>query len=146
QIPRFAMSPDLRNVSPHRLPTRDLTPILMQHAAAHGVAAIPLKPPARVIGMYPSLGLPDRQRLAGVDAEIVQRKIAPVMRQPGAGKPAGGKFIAAIGHVLAAEYAEREHLPWRQLRMEFRIKASSGGSRKRVDIAALHPIVYNDGL
>jgi hypothetical protein len=145
QVTRLTMSPDLRDVPPHRLPARDLTPILMRHAAAHGVAAIPLKPPTRVIGMYPSLSLPDRQRLASVDAEIVQRRIAPVRRQPDAGKPTGGKFVAAIGHVLAAEYAEGEHLPWRQLRMEFRIEASSGGSVKRVDIAALHPIVYNDG-
>ena len=50
---------------------------LPRHAAAHVVAAIPLEPAARIVGMQPSLGAPDRERLAGIDAEVIQRTVAP---------------------------------------------------------------------
>ena len=67
----FAMPPNLRNMPPHRLPAGDLPLILRRQAATHIVAAVPLKPTARVVGVNLALAPPDCQWLAGVDAEIV---------------------------------------------------------------------------
>ena len=59
QVARFAMSLNLRNVPPHRLPAGDLPLILLRQAATHIVAAIPLKPTARVVGVNPALATPN---------------------------------------------------------------------------------------
>ena len=59
QVARFAMSLNLRNMPPHRLPAGDLPLILLRQAATHIVAAIPLKPPARVVGVNPARAPPD---------------------------------------------------------------------------------------
>ena len=75
-IARLAMLPDLRYVALHRLPSPELARILLGHAPAHVVTAIPLEPSARIVGMYPALLPPFQQGLAGVHAEIVQGAVA----------------------------------------------------------------------
>src|SRR5271165_719394 len=55
----LAMTFDLRNVASDRFPAFDLPRILFRHSAAHVVAAVPLKPAPRVIGMNPALFAPD---------------------------------------------------------------------------------------
>src|SRR5262249_55225410 len=116
EIARLAMPLDLADVAAHRLPSPDLATILVGQAAAHVIATIPLEPAARIVGMQPSLVAPDRERLAGVDAEVVERAVAAAVGKLGGGKPAARKFALGVGHVLAAEDAEREHLLGRQLR------------------------------
>ena len=56
-----------------------------------------------------------------------------------------GKFAAAVGHVLAAEHAEPEHLRGRELRLELRIEIAAGRRAQRVAIALLHLVVDGDG-
>ena len=56
----------------------------------------------------------------------------------GADKPAGGKLFPCIGHVLAAKYAEPQHLPGRQFRLELRIELAAHGRTQRVAVAFLH--------
>src|SRR5690349_6031878 len=105
QVARLAVPLDLPDMPAYGLPSPDLAPVFGRHAAAHVVAAIPLEPAARIIGVKPSLAAPDRQRLTGVDAEEIERAVAPVGRELRAREPALGKFLAGIRHVLAAEHA-----------------------------------------
>lgn len=71
-VARFAIAPDLRGVPTHGFPAADLALILVRQSATMEIAAIPLEPSARIIGMDPALGPPDTERLTGVDAEAVQ--------------------------------------------------------------------------
>src|SRR5262249_37067962 len=79
-------------------------------------------------------------RLAGVDAEIIERAVPVRGRELGAREPACRKFLATIRHVLAAEYAKREHLLRRELRTKFRVEAASDRRNERITIATLHPV------
>ena len=71
QVAGLAMLLELADVTPDRLPALDLPPVFLRHAPAHVIAAVPLKPAARVVGMDPAFSLPFRQRLAGIDAEEI---------------------------------------------------------------------------
>ena len=53
-------------------PALNLPMVFFGQAAAEIVSAIPLEPPARIVGINPAFSLPDRQRLAGVDPEVIQ--------------------------------------------------------------------------
>src|SRR5579862_5998306 len=98
QIAGFAVFLDLPNVAADRLPTLDLPGIFVRHAATHVVAAVPLEPAARIVGVDPAFAFPFRQRLTGIDAKEIEFAIARTARKLGALEPARGKFTAAIGH------------------------------------------------
>ena len=68
----LAVKFDLPNVSSHCLPAPDLSKVFLRRTAAHIISAIPLKPAARIVGVYPSVLAPNVQWLAGIDAEIVE--------------------------------------------------------------------------
>src|SRR4051812_37090619 len=136
---------DLPDMPAYGFPSLDLAPVFGRHAAAHIVTAVPLEPAARIVGMKPSLAAPDRQRLAGVDAEEIERAVAPARREPGAGEPAVGKLLAGIRHVLAAEHAEAQHLLRRELRLELGIEIATDRRRSLVAVALLHLVVHDDG-
>src|SRR5262245_34182820 len=119
RVAGLAMPSNLRDVPSNRLPALDLARIFGRHAAAQVVATIPLEPAARIVGMNPAFVPPDRQGLARVDAEIIERSVVPGRRELRARKPARGKFVAAISHVLSAEDAEGKHLFWSQLGPKF---------------------------
>src|ERR1700684_1064740 len=116
QIAGFAVALDLSDVPSYRLPALDLPAIFLGRPSAHVVAAIPLEPAARIVGMYPSLGTPDLQRMNRIHAQAVQRTAAPSRGQLRMAEPARRKLIARIGHVLAAKYAQPQHLLRRQFR------------------------------
>src|ERR1700761_2792586 len=137
---------NLPHMTANRLPAPDLPGVLVRDAAAHVIAAIPLKPAARIVLVDPALLAPHRQRLAGIDAEIIQRAVALSAGKLGAGKPAFREFLAAVGHVFAAEHAEAEHLRRRQFGTEVGRKIPPGRRGKRVVIAALHAVVDGDGI
>ena len=137
---------DLADVAAHRLPSPDLATILVGQTAAHVIATIPLEPAARIVGMQPSFATPDRERLAGVDAEVVERAVAAAVGKLGGGKPAVRKFALGVGHVFAAEDAEREHLLGRQLRSKFGIEIAARRLRDPVAVALLHLVVDDDGF
>src|SRR5262245_55818596 len=84
-------------------------------------------------------------RLAGIDAEVVERAIASAMGKLGGGKPAAGKFAAGIGHVLAAEDAKRQHLLGLQLRSKLGIEIAPCRLCDSVVIPLLHLVVYDVG-
>src|SRR5271166_5540954 len=60
----------------HCFPTADLSVVFFRRAAAHVVAAVPLKPAAWIVGVNPSVLAPGGQRLARVDAEVIERTVA----------------------------------------------------------------------
>ena len=60
QIAGLTILSDLTYVAPHRFPSFDLSRIFLTHAAAEVITAIPLKPSARVVGVYPPLRAPNR--------------------------------------------------------------------------------------
>src|SRR5258705_9601962 len=138
QVAGLAVLLDLPHVAADRFPAFDLAAILVGHPATHVVAAIPLEPTARIVGMQPALLAPDRERLTGVDAEEIERAVAPLGRELGAGEPALRKFLARVGHVLAAEHAERQHLKRGQLRIELGIEMAARWRAPHIAIARLH--------
>jgi mannose-6-phosphate isomerase-like protein (cupin superfamily) len=71
EIARFAVLPNRRHMPCDRPPASNLAGIV-GGTAAHVVAAIPLKPPTRILLVDPSLATPDGERLRGVHAEIIQ--------------------------------------------------------------------------
>src|SRR6476620_7058849 len=60
QVTRLAVPLDLPDMPAYGFPSLDLPPVFGRHAAAHIVAAIPMEPAARIIGVKPSLATPDR--------------------------------------------------------------------------------------
>src|SRR5262245_17830538 len=66
---------DLRDMPFDLLPAPDLPRVFFRHAAPHIVAAVPLEPAARIVGMQPAFPAPDGQRLACVDPEEIQRRL-----------------------------------------------------------------------
>src|SRR5262249_28322366 len=132
-------------VPTHGFPAFDLTAVFFRHPPAQIIAAIPLEPAARVIGVNPTLGAPFRQRLACSYPEEIERAVAAAAgRGLGAYKPAVGKFLAAVGQVLAAEYAEAKHVPRREIGIKLRIEVAADRRREPIPIALLHPIVDDD--
>ena len=91
--------------------------------------------------MNPALVPPDRQGLASIDAEIVKRWVGTGPRKPRARKPARGKFVAAISHVLSAEDAEGKHFFRRQLGAKFRVEIAPRRRGEGISVAALHLVV-----
>ena len=127
----------------HGQPAPDLARVVRAPSAAV-IPAVPLEPAARVIVMDPSLVSPVGQRLRGVHTEVIQFRIMPIGAQACTGKPALGKLITTVGHVLAAEDTEAQHLPGCQLRPEVRMKISAGRCRQVVAVIRLHQVVHDD--
>jgi hypothetical protein len=138
----LAMPSNLRDVPADRLPALDLARIFGRHAATHVVATIPLEPAAWIVEMYPAFVPPDRQGLTSIDSEIIKRWIGTGRRQSRVRKPARGKFVAAISHVLSAEDAEGEHLFRRQFGAKLRIEIAPRRRGERISVAPLHLVVY----
>src|SRR5690349_133410 len=143
EVAGLAVVPDLRDVSRDRAPAFDLTGVV-SGSSAHVVAAIPLEPAARILWMNPALAPPFAQRLRGVHAEKVEPRIVPLGTEFRACEPARGKLPAAIGHVLATEDAELEHLLRREIGSESRIEIAADGRGPVIDVPMLHPIVHDD--
>src|SRR5579863_4409233 len=75
-VARLAVPLHLADMAADRLPASDLARVLAGNAAAHIVAAVPLEPAARIVAKNPAFAAPHRQRLAGIDPEIIQRLVA----------------------------------------------------------------------
>jgi len=131
----------LRDVAANGAPTTDLTQVIFAAAPAI-ISAIPLEPPARVVGMNPAFASPFRQRLRCVHAKIIQRGARPIRREPRAFEPARRKFFPTIGHVFPAKDAECEHLLRRQLGRETRAKSATHRFCAGIDVAILHFVVH----
>ena len=145
-VARLAIALDLPHVAADRFPALDLPRVLVGNAAAHIAAAVPLEPAARVVAKDPALLAPHRQRLAGIDAEIVQRTVVMLFRELGAHESVLWKFLGAVSHIFAAEHAEPQHLGWRQVGAEVGIEFAADRLRQLVVIAALHLIVDGNGF
>ena len=140
-IAGLAMPPNLRDMSSNCFPALNLACVLTRYAPPHVISTIPLKPAAWIVGMNPSFLSPNRERLACVNAEVVEGAVAARGRQASVRKPAGRKFLTTVRHVLAAEYAEGEHLLRRKLWAKFRIEIASDRFGKDVTIFPLRRVV-----
>ena len=116
-------------------------PVVIGAAPAKVVAAIPLKPAARILGIDPAFFPPDCERLRCVDSEIVQVRIVTLGTQLGTGKPARRELRGTISHIPSAENAECQHLLGRQLGLELRIEIASDRFCPEVTVAPLHLVV-----
>src|SRR5687768_14374362 len=115
---------DLRDVTPYRTPAFDLA-LVIRTTTSHVVAAVPLKPTARICVIDPPFHFPVRERFRGTDAEIVQLPILSIRTQLRAEKPRRRELTGAVSHILAGEDAQHQHLAWRQFGFEFRMEVSS---------------------
>src|SRR4051812_41489016 len=144
RIPAGAILLQLGDVPPDRAPSFDL-PDIVRMTPSRIVAAIPLEPPPRVVRVDPPFVAPNFERLGCADAKVIEFRPWPIRGKLGAAKPARRKFIAAIGHVLAAENAERQHLARGQFRREPGTELFSNRLRSPVGIIFLHS-VFDDNL
>ena len=140
----LAGATELSDMAANGLPAANLSLVLVEHAAALVVAAIPLEPATRIVGMYPASRPPDTERLASIYTEPVEGRISVILRQARLGEPAFGEFVAAISHVLAAEDSERQHLGRCQVWSEIGMEVATGGRDKNVSVALLHTVVHVD--
>ena len=109
---------NLCQVTPHRTPTSNL-PFIIDTTPAQVVTAIPLKPAAWILLMYPPLAAPDTQGLRRIDTEEVERQILFFRAQFRILEPFQRKLITAVGHVQPTKNTKFQHLFWRQLRLKF---------------------------
>jgi len=64
------------------------------------------------------------------------------MAQLGFCEPRRRELGSAVGHILAAEDAQRQHLPGREFGTEVGVKALPRGRDQFVLVAALHEVVH----
>lgn len=143
EVAAVAVLANLGDVPFHGFPAFDL-PFIVLAAAAHVIAAVPLEPPARILFVDPTFFAPDSKRLRGVYAEVVELGVVPLGAQFGVIEPVGRELLCAIGHVLAAEDAEFEHLFRRELRLELGMKVLAHRLRAVVNVLALHFVADDD--
>ena len=136
-----AVLSDLGNVPAHGAPTFDLA-LVIRTPPPHEVAAIPLKPAARIFVIEPAVFSPLRQWLRRVNAKAVELCIMTVRGQPRILEPGGGKFRPAVSHVLAAEHTQLQHFLRGQFRVKIRMKVLPYRFCAEVDIPGLHTVVY----
>ncbi len=140
-IARQAVRLNLSNVTAHRNPAPDLS-VVVRASAAKVVAAVPLKPAARILGADPSPFEPLGSRLTCRHAKVIKRRIGNSVRiQFCMRKPLTWKFLCAFIQVNAAEHTEREHvLGGGKIRLEARIEFFSRGTLERIPVARLQRI------
>ncbi|ASY67001.1 hypothetical protein SJ05684_b60190 (plasmid) [Sinorhizobium sojae CCBAU 05684] len=140
-VARLAMAAKLGQVAPHGFPSSDLSFVFAGQPPAQEVAAVPLKPAARIVGMEPALGTPQAEPLAGFDSEEIEPSV-PSWRQPRGREPLLRELVLAIRHVLTAENAERQHFCGCEVRREVRVKVLPYRRSQRVSVALLHAVVH----
>jgi hypothetical protein len=145
-ITGFTVAFNLSYVATHSAPAPDLTRILFRHSPAHIVAAIPLEPAARIVGMDPTLFAPHGKRLTCIHAKIIKRAVTGVRRQLGAYEPLSREFLPRIRHVFSAKHPKLQHFLGRKLRAKLRWETSARRSHPFVLVPSLHAIVDNNGL
>lgn len=131
----------LHDVSFNCTPTFDLTDII-RATPSRIVAAIPLKPAARIIGVNPPSLTPDRQRLRCIHSEVVERSQTSMRRELRALEPTRWKLLLAISQVFSAKHSQLKHLFRRKFRLEFRTESATDRFRAPINIARLHSIIY----
>ena len=145
QVSRRAMSPELRDVPRHRLPASDLS-LVVRPAPSSIVPAIPLKPPPRVVRVYPPLRSPIPQGFGRAYQEIIQFWPGRLVTKLRPDEPVFGKFRHAVGHVSSAENPEGKHLFRRQVGVEPLGKTRTLFLGEFIAITPLHQVVYDDDL
>ena len=145
QVALFAVLHDLADMPLHRTPSSDLSLVIGAPSACE-VPAIPLKPAPRVIAVDPAPFAPFGQGQRGIYPKEVERRVMDFMTEAGLREPSVGKLIGAIGHILAAKYAECKHLLRGQVRPEGRVIILPRWLGKQVFITLLHEIVHDDEL
>jgi hypothetical protein len=131
---------ELTHMAAHVAPALDL-PCIILVTTAHEIAAIPLKPATRVVGMNPAFLPPVGQRLGGIDTEEIEIGVAAFCIELGFLEPVGRKLTAAIGEVLAAENTHRQQLLRRQFRSEPLTEIPTDRRTELVAVALLHSVV-----
>lgn len=131
----------LSNMPTNCNPSTNLSLVFVWHAPTSIVAAVPLEPSTRVVGMYPALRTPNAQWLTGINAKPIECRVFVLRRQLRLRKPAFRKLVGAISKILAPKYANAEHFCRRQVRLEIRMKVTSSGSNDGIAITPLHAIV-----
>lgn len=134
---------DLSYMPLYGFPSLYLPQVFFWKAPAHIVAAVPLEPSARVILMNPAFFYPNRQRLAGVNLEIIQLRIVPLGAKLCFLKPACRKFFAAVSHIFPAKNTQFQHFPGSKLRLKIRGKIFAFRLGKDIAVIALH-LIIND--
>ena len=103
-----AVGADLASVARECAPPPNLFLIHFRDSPPKIIAAIPLKPAARIRANNPPLFPPHRQRLPRLDLKIIERNIGvgaylrPI-------KPIGRQFLRAVIAILPFKHAQLQH-------------------------------------
>jgi len=143
QVARRTVFLELCDMALHGPPALDLARVI-RVAPAHVVAAIPLEPSARIVGVDPALCPPVAQWLGGIDAEEVEVGVMLEWVHPGMRKPLRREFIPAIGHVLATKNSQYKHFHGGQVGFKIRVKVTARRFGEPVGIPLLQVVVDDD--
>jgi hypothetical protein len=146
QVSLLTILNNLCNVSSKSFPARDLAHVLERQPSSHVIATIPLKPPPRVVRVYPALFSPHGEWLARAHTEVVEAWIRSIRCKFCMGKPALGKLITAVAQIHSPKHPELEHFFWGKVGGEARIKVPPRRSRELVGIPALHTVIHRYSL
>ena len=140
QVAWSAVLHHLRDVPLNSPPATDLA-LIVGAASSQEVTAVPLEPTPRILMADPAFRPPDRKWLRRVHAKVIQLGIVAFGAQSGTLEPVGRILRGAVGHVLAAEYTEFEHLVRCQIGAKFRVEVVAHGFREDVNVAPLHQVI-----
>ncbi len=142
-IPRTTVVHNLCSVSRHRFPTFYLSFIIFV-SSTHVVPRIPLKPPARVILVNPSLRFPDREGLAGIHLVVIELLVSrAIWRELGFRKPRFRKFFRLVFKVHPSKYTELKHFFGRQVWFKIGMKVAPLFFSTDVHVVGLHRVMYH---
>ena len=144
-ISALAIHLKLTDVPLDGLPAFDLSRIFVRKPPTEIIAAVPLKPAAWIIRVYPALPAPHRERLAGGYTKKIHACVGFFRGELGSCEPAMRKLILAVGHVLSTEHAKAQHFRWRKVRPEAWIEVAPNRRDENVPVTPLHPVVHSDG-
>jgi len=81
EIAGHAVALNPANVPARRLPAFDLPAVFLGDPPSGEISAVPLEPAAGILRAYPAFGAPDRQWLACINSEVVERTVAGARRE-----------------------------------------------------------------
>lgn len=136
----------LRYMSAHGDPSSYL-PVIIRATTTHIVPTVPLKPPSRIVFIYPTFLAPHREWLASIYTKKVKFRIvriATLLLKLCFDKPIFGKLFYTISHIYATKNSKREHLFGSQIWLETWIEMFACRFAQSVLIPILHFVAHTN--
>ena len=141
QVSTSTMCSDLRHMPNHCTPALYLALVFFRNSSAPIIPAIPLKPSARIVFVYPPFFSPHRKRLACIHSEKIEFGVVSGWVKESVCKPCSREFFCAVGHVFSSKNTERKQFFRRKVRLKQGAEVLPFWFCTFVYIPALHTVV-----